>query len=431
VDETLVLTPKEQDRLNVMKQLAEKELTQTEAATKLGIGVRQVKRLWRAYRKLGAAGLASKKRGGPGNHRLDAGVLQQALTLLQERYRRFGPTLAHEKLTEVEHLSLSVESVRQLMITAKLWHPKRARQRDVHPLRERRACWGELVQVDGCWHRWFEERGPACTLLAFIDDATGQIMQLMFTHRETTFAYMQAMSGYLQRYGRPVTLYTDRLSVFRVNAKHPTTTLALTQFARAMQDLDIEILCANSPQAKGRVERLHQTLQDRLVKEMWLRGISDLEAGNAYLPEFCADFNARFGVVPRSNHDAHRPLRPDDDLEHILSHQETRALSKNLTIQFQRVIYQIQSPRPSYALRGAQVTVCQHEENDAIRILYKQQPLAFTVFQPQPRQAEIASTKDIQAMESRAPRAPYVPPPDHPWRRIGDRVDPRPTASAP
>src|SRR4030066_3584 len=208
-------------------------------------------------------------------------------------------------------------------------------------MRERRACFGELVQIDGSDHAWFEQRGPEGTLLVSIDDATGKLLELWFVPDETFFAYCEASRQYFERYGKPVAFYSDKHGIFRVNQEQ-TVGLGsgLTQFGRAMQELDIQIICANTPQAKGRVERANQTLQDRLVKELRLRGISDMDNANAFLPEFREDFNQRFAVQPRSTHDAHRPLSAHDNLAHILTWQETRKLTKNLTLQFQKVVYQ-------------------------------------------------------------------------------------------
>ncbi|HWU40570.1 MAG TPA: ISNCY family transposase, partial [Candidatus Acidoferrum sp.] len=291
-----------------------------------------------------------------------------------------------------------------------LWKPRRAKKPAVHPLRERRACFGELVQIDGSEHAWFEERGPQCTLLVFIDDATGQLLELWFAPEETFFAYCEAARHYFERNGKPVAFYSDKHGIFRVNQPRPSgTTDGLTQFGRAMQELDIQILCAHTPQAKGRVERANQTLQDRLVKELRLRGISDIPTANAFLPVFREDFNRRFAVAPRSTHDAHRPLLPGDDLDRILSHQETRTLSKNLTVQFQRVIYQIHSDRPDYALRNAQVTCCETVQGQ-ITIFYKNQSLPYTIYRKPPRQAAVVESKSLDH---------HLPAPNHPWRRYG------------
>jgi len=422
MDELLTMSKKELTRLEVMQRLKDKRLTQKEAAEILGVSVRQVKRLWRAYRERGAKGLVSRRRGKASNHRLDAGVVQRALDLIEAKYRDFGPTLAHEKLTEVHHLSLSRESVRRIMIEAGIWKAKRAKQPSVHQMRERRACFGELVQIDGSEHAWFEGRGPKCSLLVYIDDATGKLLELWLVPSESFFGYCEATRHYVERYGKPVAFYSDKHGIFRVNQeRHLGLSDGLTQFGRAMQELDIQIICANSPQAKGRIERANQTLQDRLVKELRLRGISDIETGNAYLPEFREDFNRRFAVAPRSTHDAHRPLLKSDNLEVILSQQETRTLSKNLTLQYKHVVYQIQTHRPVYALRNAKVTVCESAQGE-ITILYNHKTFAYTIYHQAPRQAEVADTKTLDHQIKTA----WTPPADHPWRRYGKHLNGKP-----
>jgi transposase len=409
-------------RLEVMQRLKDKRLTQAEAAQMLGVSIRQVKRLWQAYCKHGAKGLVSGRRGKPSNNRLDAGITQQALDLIKEKYEDFGPTLAHEKLTEVHKLQLSRESVRRIMIEEEIWKPKHAKVPSAHQMRERRACFGELVQIDGSAHAWFEDRGEKCTLLVFIDDATGKLLELWFVPHESFFGYGEAARHSFDRNGKPVAFYSDKHGIFRVNQEQ-TIGLGsgLTQFGRAMQDLDIQIICASTPQAKGRVERANQTLQDRLVKELRLHGISDMAAGNAYLPEFRDDFNHRFAVEPRSTHDSHRPLLKTENLELILSHQKTGTLSKNLTVQSNKVIYQIQSDRPDYALRNAQVTICENAKGE-VTILYNHQPLAYTIFHKPTRQAEVVDTKTLDHHLN----APKPPDADHPWRRYGRHLDGKP-----
>lgn len=399
-----------------MQRLKAKRLKQREASQMLGISVRQVKRLYRSYLQRGAKGLVSQKRGKASNHRLSEEVVKQARELIYEKYRDFGPTLAHEKLTEVHGLKFSDESVRKLMIAEGLWKPKRAKRVETHQMRERRACFGELVQIDGSDHDWFEGRGPRSTLLVYIDDATGQLLELWFVEHESFFGYGEATRHYVERYGKPIAFYSDKHGIFRVNQSQDLGTgEGITQFGRAMQELDIQILCANSPQAKGRVERANQTLQDRLVKQLRLEGISDRDTANAYLETFRQDFNRRFALPPRSSHDAHRPLLAKDDLELILSHQETRTLTKNLTLQYDRVIYQIQTERPSYALRNAKVTVCQ-KANGKVNILYLNQPLDYTLFQSQPRQAVEVTSKTIDH-ELQHQEKTHKPAANHPWRR--------------
>lgn len=419
MDELLTMSKRELTRLEVMQRLKQKRLSQKEAAQMLQISVRQVKRLWSAYQEQGAKGITSRRRSKPSNNRLDAGVVQQALDLIQERYRDFGPTLAHEKLSEVHGLKLSRESVRRIMIEERIWKPRHAKGAPTHQMRERRACVGELVQIDGSEHAWFEDRGPKCTLLVYVDDASGALLELWFVKHESFFAYCAASRHYFERYGKPVAFYSDKHGVFRVNQERPLgLSSGLTQFGRAMQELDIQIICANSPQAKGRVERANQTLQDRLVKELRLRGISDMQAGNAYLPEFREDYNRRFAVAPRSTHNAHRPLLKTENLDLILTHQETRTLSKNLTVQFDKVVYQIQSSRPDYTLRNAQVTVCQNIQGE-ITILYKNKPLTYSIYHKPIRQAEVADTKSLD----HALQPSNSPAPDHPWRTYGRHLN--------
>jgi transposase len=422
MDELLTMSKQELTRLEVMQRIKDKRLTQKEAAGMLKKSVRQIKRLFRAYKAQGAKGLVSGRRGKPSNHRLDEQVEQQALDLLKEKYEDFGPTLAHEKLSEVHGVKLSRESVRKLMIAEGMWKPKRAKHPSAQQMRERRACFGELVQIDGSDHDWFEGRGSKCTLLVYIDDATGKLLELWFVPDETFFAYCEASRRYLERYGKPVAFYSDKHGIFRVNQEQ-TTGLGngLTQFGRAMQELDIQIICANSPQAKGRVERANQTLQDRLVKELRLREISDMQAGNAYLPEFRDDFNRRFAVLPRSTHDAHRPLLKTENLDLILTRQKTGTLSKNLTVQSNHVIYQIQSDRPDYTLRNAQVTVCENAKGE-VTILYKNNPLSYTIYHKPTRQADVADTKTLD----RQIKLPNAPASNHPWRQYGHRISGKP-----
>jgi hypothetical protein len=256
----------------------------------------------------------------------------------------------------------------------------------------------------------------------YIDDATGQLMELWFAAEETFFAYCEASRHYFERYGKPVAFYSDKHGIFRVNQPRPLgLSSGLTQFGRAMLELEVQIICANTPQAKGRIERANQTLQDRLVKELRLRGISDIEAGNAYLPEYLEDFNRRFASVPRSNHNAHRPLLKTENLNLILTHQESRILSKNLTVQAKHVIYQIQSSRPGYALRNAQVTICENAKGE-VTILYNNKPLSYTIYQKPIRQAQVVDTKTLDQQIKR----PHSPPPDHPWRRYGRHIDGKP-----
>jgi transposase len=416
------MSNREITRLELMQRLKDKRLRQCEASRMLGISIRQVRRLFRAYKDQGPPGLISKRRGKPSHNQLDPETVQKAIDLICEHYRDFGPTLAHEKLTEKHDLRLSRESVRQIMIAEEWWKPKRAKKPPVYQMRERRACFGELVQIDGSDHDWFEGRAPRCTLLVYIDDATGRLGELWFVPEETFFGYCEASRHYFERFGKPVAFYSDKHGIFRVNQPRPLgTTSGLTQFGRAMQDLDVQIICANTPQAKGRIERANQTLQDRLVKELRLRGISDINRANDFLTEFRQDYNRRFAVVPRSNHDAHRSLLKNENLDVILTHQNVGTLSKNLTVQSKGVIYQIQSNRPDYALHNAQVTVCQNAKGE-VTILYKKESLSYTIFQKALRQAEVVDIKNLD----RQIKIPKPPADNHPWRHYGTHLNGKP-----
>ena len=414
----LKMSTKEIGRLEVMQRLFEKRMSQKEAGEIMHLSIRQVKRLLKKYKKQGATGIISKHRGRKSNNCLAEEVKKKALDLLKTKYKGFGPTLAHEKLVEKDKLKISDESVRNLMIAEDLWKARKLKKIVTHQLRERRACFpgtarqgrcGELVQIDGSPHDWFEGRADACVLLVFIDDATGKLLQLRFVDNESFFSYAQAAEEYFKRYGKPVAFYSDKHGIFRVNMPSVGKTDALTQFGRAMQELDIQIICANTPQAKGRVERANQTLQDRLPKEMRLLGINSREVGNAYLPEFMDDFNKRFAQAPRSTVDIHRKLTVKDDL----AWQESRTVSKNLTVQFETVVYQIQTERPSYALRKAVITICADAEQN-VALLYKGKSLPYNVFHKQTKQSEVVLAKDLNnTIQTKS----YKPPaPDHPWR---------------
>mgnify|MGYP000335681809 CR=1 FL=1 len=411
--ETLLsMSTKELSKLEVMQRVSKKKMSQKEAGEILHLCTRQIKRLLKRYKKQGAVGLVSKHRGRKGNNRLSENVKKQSLSLLKTKYQGFGPTLAHEKLVEKDKLKLSVESVRKIMIEEDLWKPHKLKKVVTHQLRERRACFGELVQIDGSPHDWFEGRAEPCVLLVFIDDATGKLVQLQFVDSESFFSYAQAAEEYFKHCGKPVAFYSDKHGIFRVNQASAGSSDTLTQFGRAMQELDIQIICAHTPQAKGRVERANQTLQDRLPKEMRLLGIRSREDGNAYLPEFMIDFNRRFADDPRSAVDAHRPLTAKDDLTRILTWQAIRTISKNLLVQFENVVYQIQTERPTYAMRNAIVTVCADAKKN-ITLLYKGKVLPYTIFHKQAKQSEVVLAKDLNTVIE---TVPFKPAPDHPWR---------------
>lgn len=331
-------TMNEVNRLKMIQDVIDRRLTTRLAAERLGISDRHCRRLLQRYREDGPLGMADRRRGKPSNYQLPEGLAERAIQIIRERYADFGPTLACEKLAELHGVVLSKETVRKLMILSGLWIPRRLRAPKIQQPRCRRACVGELIQIDGCDHRWFEDRGPACTLLVYVDDATSRLMQLHFVKSESTFTYFEATRGYLEQHGKPLAFYSDKASIFRINNKNAAGGKGLTQFGRAMNELNITGICANTSSAKGRVERAHLTLQDRLVKELRLRDISTPDAANAFADEFMADYNRRFAKAPRHNFDVHRPLDADDNLEAIFTWREPRKVSKSLTVRYDKML---------------------------------------------------------------------------------------------
>ncbi|WP_433706548.1 ISNCY family transposase [Paraburkholderia sacchari] len=336
--ERITMTMRELDRLKIIQDVRDGRLKPWRAAQRLELTTRQIRRLVARLREHGPEGLVSRKRSRPSNNRLDARTVDRALSIVRERYADFGPTLACEKLRECHGIRLAKETLRKLMVDAGLWVPRRQRPPKVYQPRARRACLGELIQIDGSEHAWFEDRAPQCTLLVYVDDATSRLMELHFTQTESTFSYFEATRAYIERHGKPGAFYSDKASVFR-NTSAERTGRSVTPFGRAMYELNIDTICANSSSAKGRVERAHLTLQDRLVKELRLRGINTLAEANAWAPSFMAAYNARFAKPPRSDFDAHRPLRADENLDTVLTWRESRIVTKALTVQYDRVMY--------------------------------------------------------------------------------------------
>lgn len=412
------MSDKEILRGQVMAQLQEGKLSQQEVASRLSISVRQVKRLKRNYEQHGIAGLVSKKRGQASNRCIPASVLASALSLIGKHYADFGPTFATEKLREQHGIKLSVETVRGQMIRAGYWKAKRGQTIRAHPMRERRARRGELIQIDGSPHDWFEGRSESCCLLVFIDDATGELMELEFVNTETTLGYMAVLRRHIQHHGLPAAIYSDRHSIFRINAKEADNA-AQTQFARALSQLGIEGIQAYSPQAKGRVERANQTLQDRLVKEMRLAGINDQAAANTWLPIFIADFNQRFAVKPAVLPEAHVVYKGRaDTLNSILSHQEERTLSKNLSCQYEGELLQVKTQGQGLALRGSKVHIHRHTDGH-LELRWRGRKLAFDRLSKPAKQQAPADGKDVNQRVDKALKARqgHLPAANHPWKK--------------
>ncbi|CAK1817335.1 transposase [Vibrio crassostreae] len=392
----ITMSEKDIQRFKVLTDVREKRLRQVDAAVILNLSARHIRRLVNKLVSLGAQSLTHAARGRPSNRRYSEYFRIEILKLIREHYSDFSPTFALEKLTERHNLSVSKETLRQWMIADGLWLPHSQRKPRVYQPRYRRDCLGELIQIDGSHHDWFEGRSDKCCLLVFIDDATGRLMNLRFSETESAFDYMLATREYLDAHGKPIAFYSDKHSIFRVNQeKHKQ--VGQTQYGRVLKELAIELICANSSQAKGRVERANLTLQDRLVKEMRLHGIDTIEQANAWLPYFIADFNHRFAKPAQYPKNMHRPVRESkQELNDIFSWQETRKLSKSLTFQYDKMIYLIEPTEENSRLTHENVKILDYP-NGEITIQYGHRKLEFKTFDKleHVQQAQIVDNKRL------------------------------------
>lgn len=412
-EELITMNQREVLRLQVIEKLTGGTLGQSEASKILKVSCRQIRRLLKIYGQQGAKSLVSKKRGKPSNNRISEETKQHVLALIKEKYMDFGPTFLGEKLSEEHNIAISKETLRQLMISENIWKTKRRKKARIHQMRERRSCFGDLIQIDGSPHDWFEGRGEKCCLLVFIDDATSKLVNLRFEEAETTAGYFRAAKEYVTKYGLPMAFYSDKHNIFRVNMPGCE---GATQFGRAVEELGIEIICANSAQAKGRVERANQTLQDRLIKEMRLRGISDIKTANTYVPEFIEYHNKKFAVEPKSSVDAHVKLNDDENLDLIFCFKEDRKLSKNLELSYHNTIYQIKTENSGYRLRYAQVKICEDLEGK-ITIIHKGEKLKYSCYKKQRKTAEIVEAKALNNKVDSIAKKRRKPSSNHVWRR--------------
>ena len=413
---------KETERITVMDNLIAKRIKQKHAGRQLCISVRQVQRILKRYKRDKAAGLIHKSRGREGNRAIPESKKEEIISLINKNYSDFGPTLASEKLMMLHGISFSDETIRKIMTEENLWLPKKKKIKDIHPYRDRRACLGELVQLDGSPHAWFEGRAPACTLIAFIDDATSRIMDGCFVDYEGTWTLFEGAEHYLKIHGKPLAFYVDKHSTFKINRQSNIEEdlkdqQAQSQFSRAMDELNIEVIFANSAQAKGRVERLFETLQDRLVKEMRLKGIKDKkEATRFFREEYIPYHNSRFAVTPKEKANLHRPLLPTDDLNRIFTINSKRLVSKDLIVMYKNSRYQL-LPETGYryTLKHAAVTIEENRQGK-ISFVYKDKTIPYRIAVKEvngQKPSRVASSKEFK--ENRI----NIPAWDHPWRQMG------------
>ncbi|MGP0104601.1 ISNCY family transposase [Rhodoblastus sp.] len=395
----LEMTRKEFSRLEIIVAVEEGKMSVSDAASLMRLSRRQIFRLLNRFRSIGPHGVASQKRGAPPNNGIHRAVRNLAMMLVRKYYPDFGPTLACEKLREVHDCRVSRETLRKWMIEDGLWLDRRHKLPSVHQPRNRRARVGELIQIDGSTHAWFEDRGDKCTLIAFIDDATSRIQHAAFVPSESAFDYMRETRAYIDRFGRPIAFYSDKHAIFRVNHPGAIGGTGMTQFGRALNEINIDILCANTPSAKGRVERCFGTLQDRLVKELRLEGVSDMKAANAFLPTFIEQYNARFGKPPFDETDGHRPMMSDWDLTDVFAWKEERTVSNSLTLQYDKMLFLLVPNDVTRPLARKRVTV--HDYPDGrIAIRFEGRDLPYRIFDKLQKvdQASVVDNKRLGAV---------------------------------
>ena len=409
------MSQKERSRLVVISRVREKTMTIKEAAEVMGTSYRQGRRIYKRYVIEGDKGLIHRNRGRPSNRSKSCELREIVLALYREQYWDFGPTLAAEKLVERDGYEVDHETLRRWLLAAGLW--KRQRKHAKHrEWRERKAHFGELVQMDGSHHRWFEDRGEEECLMDMVDDATGKSLALL-DKEETTVAAMKVLWAWVERYGIPKALYVDWKNVY-VTQREPTVKeqlageLPLTQFGRACQKLGIEIITANSPQAKGRVERKHGVYQDRWVKELRLAGIKDTERANQSLTEFTEKLNTKFAVEPRGSADFHLPAPQGMDLRNVFCLEESRTVGNDWVVRYKNRFFQI-GPQSNLPPAGRKVLVQEHLDG-AVHIAYREREVLFTENKELSRKPMVTQQKQRDSQ----PKRKYIPPPDHPWRRF-------------
>ncbi len=420
-EDGVMMSGKELRRVHVIRQVMEKKLTQVEAGALVGLTTRQIRRLIQRVRQEGDRGLVHRGRGQPSNRRMTARHKAQVLRLYGLHYRDFGPTLAVEKLAERHGITLSDETLRRWLRASGIAHFTR-RKRPHRAWRARKPHVGELVQLDGSHHDWFEGRGPRCVLMAYIDDASSRVYARFYAY-EGTIPALDSFQRYVRRHGIPLALYTDKHSTYQVSAA-PTRedqlagVAPMSQFGRALGELGVELIPAHSPQAKGRIERLFGTFQDRLIKELRLAGASTLDEANRFLEAYLPRYNQRFTVPPAHAADLHRPKPAGGELDRILCIKMFRCLRKDFTIVHHGRLYQIHD-----TLRATHVWL-EERVDGTLRITHQGRPLHFHAIAARPRKATPVTPTSL-------PRSPVIPRPDHPWRRrvLPDRRTP--AAAAP
>lgn len=407
------MTTKEVHRFSIIQKLIDKEINATHAAKLLRLSIRQTKRLKGKVRRFGVKALIHASRGKPGNRRMPQEERNQIVAILKEKYPDFKPTFASEKLQENHHIKRDPKTIRRLMIEEDLWKPRRKKQLEYHAWRQRKACFGEMLQFDGSYHRWIEDRGPEWCLLAAIDDATGIPAKAKFDFNEGVFPVFNFWKEYVEKHGKPHSIYLDKFSTYKMNQRtavaNPDT---LTQFQRAMHQLGVEPITAHSPQAKGRIERLFNTFQDRLVKELRLREISTITQANTFLEEeFLPIYAKKYSVEPASNTNLHQPLtqKEKNNLNSIFSKQTVRNVKNDFTVVLNNQWHQLLENQPTTIRKGASVTIEEWIDGGTHLVAHGKY-LNSKMITERPQKTKKA------AWVIAAQKPVRVPAKDHPWR---------------
>jgi len=400
----IAMTQGELKRLHVIRKALDKSITQIEAANIIGLCLRQVQRIARAVRTEGDKGVIHKSRGQLSNRALPNKIKDRALKLYKEKYHDFGPTLGSEKLFEIDKIKLNDETLRLWLLQAGIPYKKR-KKRPHRQWRERKHSFGEMIQMDGSHHDWFEGRGPECVLMGYIDDATGRPFGRFYPY-EGTLPAMDSFKRYIEKFGVPVSIYLDKHPTYKSTKKQTieeelNNAEPLSQFSRAAKELGIDVIYADSPQAKGRIERLFNTFQNRLIKEMRLKGTKSTEEGNRFLAHYLPAYARRFAVVPANDTDLHRPVRKDVDLDAVFCVKTIRVLRNDFTVVYNGKLYQIQDN-----VNAEKVTV-EERANGSIHISCRNTDLKFK---------EITTRPKKQQKEPQAPKEPNTAARTAAWR---------------
>lgn len=420
--EVFTMSAKELQRIEIIKKIIDKRITQEKAAQILGCTPRNIRKLKKSYLEHGIPGLSSKKRGVTSNRSYSDEIKNRALELIIHEYKLpTQPKFARDLLEERAGIVISKETARQWLIREGVYDTKAAKAPKVHQPRDAREQFGELIQIDGSYHHWFgDDKDKAC-LIVFIDDATSCIQLMRFFKAETTFGYFETTKLYIERYGLPVALYADKHSIFKINTTEPKCSTGVTQFGRAMLGIGVTLIPAHSPQAKGKVERKNLDLQRRLIKEMEIDGITSMEEANGdYLDKFSERFNARFARIPAKNTNAHTLVDNYEALDLHFTHQEPRIVTKNHTISYKGKTLKLKPSGTAKRLTQTRVIVCE-AESGKITVLLNGQSLQYEVYDKGQMHIEPVTRKALVLALPNLPRHSakgHISAADHPWNKM-------------